>query len=177
MKVIDSFLQMNRRDSYKPFALSILLVTLLFMLSTSHASHKEFTYESLKTIEDQYKNQPFILAMWSIDCPPCLKELALFEDTLKNYDNVNIVIISVDGLSNTKQINSILNNFNLSQAESWIFAEDFIEKLRFGIDPEWTAELPRTYLYDSTHNRKSISGQINKNELTDWINFFVVNPE
>jgi len=35
----------------------------------------------------------------------------------------------------------------LADAESWIFAEDFVQRLRYEVGSAWHGELPTSYLY------------------------------
>jgi len=49
-----------------------------------------------------------------------------------------------------------------------MFADSFVEKLRFSIDANWYGELPRSYFFDNEHEMKSHSGIISRELLSDW---------
>ena len=52
----------------------------------------------------------------------------------------------------------MLEKHHLNDVENWVFADANSQKLRFEIDPSWYGELPRTYFFDSAHNRNGNSG-------------------
>ncbi|MGE4630656.1 MAG: hypothetical protein AAEC86_09460 [Pseudohongiellaceae bacterium] len=49
-----------------------------------------------------------------------------------------------------------------------MFADNFAERLRFSIDPNWYGELPRSYFFDAKHNMSSHSGIMTKALLPGW---------
>ena len=46
---------------------------------------------------------------------------------------------------------------------------DRFAKLRYGIDPSWFGELPRSYFYDAAHNRLPHSGALNEDHIEAWL--------
>jgi len=123
-----------------------------------------FTHGSYKQIVNQYKQQPFVMVLWSLDCPPCYKELELLADERRKHD-FNLVLISTDGADARNEVASVLNKYNLQSVNSWLFDEFSSQHLRYEIDPAWYGELPRSYLFDSVHQRKSISGVLSTDQL------------
>jgi hypothetical protein len=61
-----------------------------------------------------------------------------------------------------------LQQVALGNEQAWVFADDFVERLRFEIDPKWHGELPRTYLYVAT-GFHAFSGKLDPRELERWI--------
>jgi hypothetical protein len=57
----------------------------------------------------------------------------------------------------------------LSAPESWGFADNFIDRLIYEIDPRWHGELPRTMLIDRTGQVKVITGVSEPQEIAAWL--------
>ncbi|MCF7982709.1 MAG: hypothetical protein K9K86_12055 [Pseudomonadales bacterium] len=146
------------------------ILTLLLMLAVPAAAEQQaFSEDSIAVIENHYKNEPFLLVMWSIECPPCREELALFSQLKRMGENFNLVLISTDHFSQQDTLNAILVEFGLEGVDSWIFASDSIEKLRYHIDPEWFGEMPRSYFYDTSHHRIAVSGKLTHQTINAWL--------
>jgi len=146
------------------------LIALLYCFSiNAHADIKPFTFDSLNEIENSYPDTPFLLILWSTDCPPCLKEFALLENLKKEYDQFNLVLINTDGLSEQTVAKKILLEFSLEHSDNWIFSESNLEKLRYHIDIDWAGELPRAYFYYPSQPRSVVSGLLTKEMLETWL--------
>ncbi len=136
--------------------------------SAQSAEIQPFVSGSLATIESRYSGQPFIVALWSITCPPCLHELEILGQWHKEHPDIPLVLISTDDINMSADIEQKLRGTGLIGADNWIFADSYVEKLRFQIDPAWRGELPRSYLYRPTGRRQAISGALKVKTLLDW---------
>ncbi len=85
------------------------------------------------------------------------------------HPGIKVILVSVDGLESVDEVESILASNELQQLESWIFADTYIEKLRFSIDPNWRGELPRSYLYIPGEKRQRIRGRIDFSRLSEYL--------
>ena len=119
---------------------------------------KDFTAKSLSDIKKTAASEPFVLALWSIHCEPCLREMAQWAPLQQRYPGVRIVLVATDPPRERKKVTEMLARFDLHNVETWAFADDFEERVRYSIDPRWRGELPRTYLYDSTQHAEARSG-------------------
>jgi thiol-disulfide isomerase/thioredoxin len=126
---------------------------------------KPFTFESYQQILEDHAMQPFMLVIWSIDCPSCVKDMALIEQIHQNQPELKIVMLSTDDVSASEQIEKILQQNHLADLENWVFADTNSQKLRYQIDPKWYGELPRTYFFDAAHHREGISGVLSQEKL------------
>ena len=81
----------------------------------------------------------------------------------------NFVLLATDDQADTKEVNKIIEQKGLGIMESWIFAEGNAQKLRFEIDPVWYGEIPRTYFFNSTHEREGISGALTHKQFITMI--------
>ncbi|MDP6652171.1 MAG: hypothetical protein QGF90_08715 [Gammaproteobacteria bacterium] len=78
------------------------------------------------------------------------------------------VLISTDSIEPREFSEEFLEDFQLSEIESWMFADSFVERLRFSIDPNWYGELPRSYFFDANHEMDAHSGIMSQELLTEW---------
>lgn len=122
-----------------------------------------------RQIVEAHAGKPFIVAFWSVNCTYCGAELAMFGKLLKKYRGLDLVLISTDVPEDDVAIAATLNRYSLGRAESWVFADSPVERLRFEVDPEWYGELPRTYFFVPQGGRKTSSGKLEQAEVEGWI--------
>ena len=141
-------------------------VCLLCLVSSSviAESIKNFTTGSYAQIVEQHQDQPFVLVLWSLDCPPCYKELAMLAQVRKQRP-FNLVLISVDGAEAVDEVNTVLTKYKLQNVDTWLFEAYIAQHLRYEIDPLWYGELPRSYLFNSQHQRQALSGALKPKQL------------
>ncbi|MDH5517039.1 MAG: redoxin domain-containing protein [Gammaproteobacteria bacterium] len=148
----------------------LLAIYLLFTVSHNVAADtaiKLFHADHFQQILAQYSKQAFVLVLWSLDCPPCYKELALLGRERKQH-SYNLVLISTDGAESIDEVAAVLKNNGLQGADNWLFSELGSAPLRYQIDPLWYGELPRSYLYTSDHQRTAISGVLTSTQLSSY---------
>jgi thiol-disulfide isomerase/thioredoxin len=154
----------------RKFILSVCVLVLTFGLpGLASANHKPFEAGSLKQIEQQYAGKSFLLVMWELNCFPCHEEMELIAGFKKEHPEADVVMISTDDFSKLNDINAMLEKHKLQGVDSWVFADQNMEKLRYSIDPEWFGELPRNYIYDTDGSRIGFSGKLTKEVLEEWI--------
>ena len=149
-----------------------LAITFFFLLSclaaipsqAEPATLKPFVPGSYQQLLASNTNKPFMLAIWSITCSSCLKDMALLNTLHKAHPDINMVMLATDDASATEQIQEILAKNELSGLENWLFADDNAQKLRYEIDPKWYGEMPRTYFLDKKHEREGISGVLSQED-------------
>ena len=127
-----------------------------------------FTADSFTELKSDFAGQEFLLGLWSVDCPPCLLELKMMGKILELNPGLPFVLVSTDAIDTRDDAIEFLFDFNLHEIKSWMFADSFVEKLRYSIDPSWYGELPRSYFFDESHNMESHSGIMTEKLLRDW---------
>ena len=147
---------------------SLVALTVL-VPSAASADHQAFQAGSLQQIEQQYAGKSFLLVLWEINCFPCHEEMALLSTLKKDHPDANVVMISTDDISKQQDITAMLEKHELSGIDSWLFADQNLEKLRYSIDPEWFGELPRNYIYDTDGSRIGFSGKLTQEVLDEWM--------
>ncbi len=143
-------------------ALVILLSALSAQVQAEQANLKPFTSGSYQQILSSNANKPFMLSVWSITCSSCLKDMELLNRIHKKRPELKMIMLAANDISETGQIQAILEKSQLSGIENWVYADENIQKLQFEIDPKWYGELPRTYFFDKTHQREGISGVLSE---------------
>ena len=63
----------------------------------------------------------------------------------------------------------MLAKTGLAGAENWIFADDFVERLRFEINPRWRGEIPMTLLIARDGKTTTIEGAADSDEVAGWL--------
>ena len=146
------------------FAIGILSV-LSACVSAQDSFIKSFNPGSYQQILRENAAHPFILAIWSLDCPSCIKDMRILSEVKQKYPELKIILLSTDEPSAVPEVKAMLTKQNLADTENWIFGSDDAQKLRFEIDSSWFGELPRTYFFDQTHNRIGKSGALRLDEF------------
>ncbi|MDH5612991.1 MAG: redoxin domain-containing protein [Gammaproteobacteria bacterium] len=147
--------------------LSLLWVTSFLALAEQPV--KIFKAGSYAEVLQRRQEQSFLLVFWSLDCPPCYKELTMLAEEIKKQPQLDLVLVSTDTTDDIDEIQQKLNKFGFTQVNAWVFQNDRAQQLRHEIDPNWYGELPRSYLFDDKHNRQAISGILKPFVLQRWV--------
>jgi len=146
-----------------------LLLTLILTWGQAWAESRPFTDGSLPEIERAHGGRPFLLAVWSLDCPPCFRELTLLSEWSKEHPQVDLVLLSADPPEAGALVDETLEQLGLSDLESWISADEIPERFRYRLDPQWRGELPRNYFYNAGGQRMAHSGLLPREMLDSWL--------
>jgi len=151
----------------------IALCCLLFCSASfaSTAPIKDWTSVSLQQVKNTYKNQPFLLILWSLDCPSCFKEFAALRDWLKQHSQHHVVIVSTDPKAMLPDIRDVIDEYSLNNTDLWIYSNENPVKLRQSVDKKWFGELPRSYFFNNEHQSMSHSGALTPEQLALWHTF------
>ena len=130
---------------------------------------RDFDAKSLASIAAGQAGRPFVLALWSIHCEPCIREMGQWGPLQRRYPGVQIVLVAADMPRERKKVISTLSRYDLAGVQTWAFADDFEERVRFAIDRTWRGELPRTYLYDAGGKVQARSGAADAAWVEPWL--------
>ena len=89
-------------------------------------------------------------------------------DLLKQQPKLALVVISTDSPDNMDEIKTRLKEFKLNHINAWVFDNGIAQQLRYEIDPNWYGELPRSYLFNASHQRHAVTGVLNPVALQQW---------
>lgn len=149
---------------------TLLLVAMLVLLSAqvSAAPPQPFVAGSYSQLVERQGDKPFVISFWSLDCPPCYRELALWGEQRRNAGAVRLILISTDTLNDATEIEALLAEHGLSDVESWVFAAP-AQQLRYEIDRHWRGELPRTYLLERGEVVEAVTGVVDEVRMAAWL--------
>ncbi|MEO0437390.1 MAG: hypothetical protein AAF098_10820 [Pseudomonadota bacterium] len=135
---------------------------------------KPFNRGSLKTIETGLSSAPHMVMFWSVDCAPCLKDLALLNELQRDYGTLPVTLIATDGTEFSDDIIELAQEFDLHGNDHWV-ANISLDQMRMVVDPDWYGELPRTYLYKQGQ-RLGRSGTFQREQLIEWLGLMSASP-
>ena len=152
-----------------------ILVLVLITASTSVFSEtliRPFISGSFSQILEQRQEKPFVLVLWSLDCPSCYKELEMLGEFSRKHTKLDIVLVSTDIEATQDELQTILTRYKLENhenIESWVFSGVSDERLRFEIDRNWYGELPRSYFFETSEEKQVVSGILSLKKLMKWM--------
>ena len=136
----------------------------------SHAAQlHDFVSGSYHDILATRQDKPFVLVFWSIDCPPCHRELAMLGRLRQHLPRLELVLVATDENVDRHELQEVLNRHRLQATDNWAFADASAQALRYEIDPSWYGELPRSYLFNRRHQRQARSGLLSAELLQVWL--------
>ncbi len=150
------------------FALFVAALGLLGRSEPATAEARTFTVDSYDTIVRAHRGKSLLMVFWSVDCPPCVKELTVLRNELVRHPDLQLVLVATDEPALRSRVDQIVEQKGLGAVESWIFSEESPNRLRKSIDPSWYGELPRSYFFDKQHQRIAVSGGITAAHLDAW---------
>lgn len=130
---------------------------------------KLFVRGSYQQIVSARQGKPFIVNFWSLTCNYCVVELAMLKKLIKKYPKLDLVLVSTDTPEEEKSVSTTLAKFSLGNAEAWVFADSYTERLHFEVDKKWQGELPRTYFFGAKNEVTAISGKLEYKEVEQWV--------
>lgn len=147
-----------------------LALVLLLSAAGAHAeAPRPFMAESAAQIRAAHVGRPYVLALWSLECPHCAQELAMLGALRQQHPELKLVLIATDTPDEQPALVTALAGHGLLAAENWVFADSFQEPLRYAIDRHWQGELPRSYLVGRDGVARSHSGPLTRAQIEAWL--------
>jgi len=166
---------MNKTISKCLLTLWLLIIAQLSTVQVVNAQQiilpaEPFSQVAFDKMKVKYQGKKWLTLLWSVDCPPCMKELALVQKLQQQKNDIAVVIINVDTYENSKQQrDEVLLAFDLIQRTNLYFQEGLEDQSRYHIDPQWFGELPRSYFIDEKGTFHGKSGLVSKKLLDKWL--------
>jgi hypothetical protein len=141
---------------------------------------RPFTAATPEALRAAHAGEPWVLVLWSVTCEPCRAELAHWAERRRENPRIAIEIVSIDDAAEGEVAARLLAQAGFQRASpkravrpapaaQWIFADDYVERLRHAIDPGWHGEVPRTYFFDRQSGRTATSGALAPRDVADWM--------
>lgn len=128
-----------------------------------------FVKGSFAEIKQQHSDQPFIVIFWSESCAYCMKELAMFGRLQSQFPGVELVTVATDPFLQEETVKAVFDRSQLNVSRTWVFAEQFPEKIYFDVNKRWRGELPVTHFFSRDHQEIRHLGIIEEQELLEWL--------
>lgn len=149
----------------------ILHIALAAMLPVSAAQAGDIrllTGDAWKRLVASREGKPFVVAMWSVTCSHCPKELRTLGELRQRYPDFDVVLVATDTPADAPEARRLADGYGLGDTEQWIFADEVPERLRMAIDRRWHGELPRTYFFAGDKAPLAVSGIVPPARLEAW---------
>lgn len=129
----------------------------------------DFVRGSWRELRQAHAGQPLIVHFWGVTCGPCRAEMPQWGQFLKQHPGLPLVMIDADLVPNDADaVKTMLAQSGLSSAENWMFDDDFVERLRYEIDPRWQGDIPRTLLIARDGTTTTIEGVADLAKVSAW---------
>jgi hypothetical protein len=140
----------------------------LRVVAVPSADARDFGTRSLAAIQKENAGKPFVLALWSVHCEPCMREMAVWRAMQQKYPGVQVALVATDPPAERARVTAFLRRFDPGPVERWWYADEFETRYRFAIDPKWRGELPRTYFFDAAHKPEAHTGVLDPQWVASW---------
>jgi len=152
------------------FSFALALAALAPMAAGSTPQLHPFVQGSWNELRARHAGHPFVVHVWGVTCGPCRTEMPEWGKLLRDRSDLNLVLIDADLVPDDPEaVTAMLTQFGLIGAENWIFSDDFVERLRYEIDPTWQGEIPLTYLVARDGTVTRIDGVADPARVRAWL--------
>ena len=144
----------------------------LFVAMTAPASALEFqpyARGSFAELRRAHAGRPLLVHFWSVTCAPCLAELSDWARISAEKKGIDIVFVNADGEHDRVKAGARLEKAGLAGAVQYGFADDFLDRLFFEVDPMWRGELPFTAMIDANGKLVTVAGLLDEPALAGWL--------
>lgn len=141
-----------------------------FTLAQANETFQPFNIGSYQKILHKRAGNDLLVVFWSIDCPPCIKELKDLDELHQDNPQYQLTLINTDIAEDKSVLIKVLQEHNLSKLDNWIFSDKNEQKLRYEVDPRWYGDLPRSYFFSTTGKHKRLRGALNREKLDQLFN-------
>jgi thiol-disulfide isomerase/thioredoxin len=131
---------------------------------------RAFGRGSWQEIRKAHAGRPLVVHFWGVTCGPCRTEMPIWGKFLHERADLHLVMIDADLTPDVPgAVKSMLEQSGLATAENWVFDDDFVERLRYEIDPQWQGEIPRTLLIAPDGTTTAIEGVADLAKINAWL--------
>ncbi len=148
----------------------LLLALLLPPGPARDTALRPFVRGSWAQMQQAHRGTPVIVHFWGLSCAPCLAELPQWGQLLHDRGDFNLVLVAADPVpEDPARLQATIERAGLASAEQWVFADSFLDRLRFEVDPDWAGELPFTVRISKDGATSSQAGTLKFSTLRDWL--------
>lgn len=159
--------------------MKFLLAALLMLIPAAVPAGQPHRFErgSWAELVAAHRGRPTIVHFWGVTCGPCLVELPEWGKFRERRPDAEIVMVEAEAVPGASAgVSAPLVKAGLGAAESWWFADPFVERLEHEIDPDWRGELPYTVLLARDGSTTAVTGAVSFTELGAWLDRQATTP-
>jgi thiol-disulfide isomerase/thioredoxin len=139
---------------------------------------RAFERGSWRDIRKVHAGKPLVVHFWGVTCGPCRGEMPQWGKFLKERTDMALVMIDADLVPNEpRAVRAMLDESGLAAAENWMFTDEFVERLRYEIDPHWQGEIPLTMLIAADGTTTVVEGVADFAEIGSWLDAQAATPK
>jgi thiol-disulfide isomerase/thioredoxin len=147
-----------------------IVATALPAAVASSGEIQPFVRGSWKAIRAAHAGRLVAVHFWGVTCGPCRVEMPVLGRFLKERPDLNLVMINADLVPDAPEaVAAMLTESGLAGVENWIFADAFVERLRFEVSPRWQGEIPLTILVARDGSTTTLEGVADPDTLRRWL--------
>lgn len=160
--------------NFKTIILIFLLISTIFVLALSYDRNTKEVYvekiESFKEIENIFNKDndtTYIINFWATTCPPCLKELPLFEELRTNFSDkeLKIFLINIDDENRyEKSVKPYVQKLKLENKVYALVDNDYTDWTG-KVNQNWYGSLPYTVIYKGSKRKFFFGAFENEQQL------------
>jgi len=156
-----------------------ILIYMLFCLKGFGQTATLIKSEQLFDMFDQCpeKDKIKVYNFWATWCAPCIKEIPLFEEVNKTYENVDVTLVSLDDADELNfRVKKFISNKQLESKVVLLDETDFNEIIP-KVSKNWSGAIPATLIIDCRNGKSSFyEGEFKENELKETLDNILHSP-
>jgi len=130
---------------------------------------KPYARGSFAELRKAHAGRPLLVHFWSVTCAPCLAELSDWARIARDQRGVDIVFVNADGQRERVKAGARLEKAGLESVSQYGFADDFLDRLFFEVDPTWRGELPFTAMVGADGKLVTVAGSLDEPAIAEWL--------
>jgi thiol-disulfide isomerase/thioredoxin len=152
------------------YVIAVLFLLLSMALPALAGEARPFVRGSWQDLRQLHQGRPTVVHFWGVTCAPCMVEMPRWAKLSQADHDFDFVLVDADPVEEgSGGAAQMLAKMGLSQAESWSFADDFTERLRYEVDPKWRGELPLTLLIGRDGAVRKVVGSADFTDVQHWL--------
>ena len=93
----------------------------------------------------------------------------MFGGIQKKYPTLELIIVATDPFLEESLVHEMIEHSQLSLKQTWVFAEQFPERIYADVNKRWRGELPVTHFFDRNNKEVRHLGIVKQEALERWI--------
>jgi thiol-disulfide isomerase/thioredoxin len=151
-------------------SLAALALVATVLGAATEGELRPFKRGSWQEIRRVHAGRPIVVHFWGLTCGPCRVEMPKWGRLLQERPDLKLIAIDADLIPNEAAlVSEMLTKTGLAGAENWMFVDDFVERLRFEINPRWRGEIPMTLMIAGDGQITTIEGMADPAQVRDWL--------